>query len=85
MNIFFSRKRRRAALHYIKKRIKGKSPNITTQHTPLTVSRNTFAPVTEPHTGDHYELNTLTTREEGSQEGQPSSPCHRPSAAFLAG
>jgi hypothetical protein len=31
-SFFFSQKRRRAALHYIKKRIKGKSPNITNSH-----------------------------------------------------
>jgi hypothetical protein len=52
-NIFFSRKRMRAALHYIKKRVKGKSPNNTTNthrltHTPP-VSRITFAPVTKLH------------------------------------
>jgi hypothetical protein len=85
---FFSRKRRRAALHYIKKRIKGKSPYNTTQthtHTPTqTDSRITFEPETPKHKTTTTELDTLTTREEGSQERKPSSPSHRPQAAFLA-
>jgi len=58
---FFSRKRRRAALHYIKKRVKGKSPNNTTNthartHTPPVsrIDRDWPCAVISPHNDSSY-------------------------------
>jgi len=89
---FFSRKRRRAALHYIKKRVKGKSPNNATTHThKLThtrthtppVSRVTLAPATKLLKATTTTKANLATREEGRQKRKPSSPSRGPQMAFL--
>jgi len=72
-------------LHFIILRREKRARAQTTPHTPTqTDSRITFEPVTPIHKTTTTELDTLTTREEASQEGKPSSPSHRPQEAFFA-